>query len=182
LYKYFFTPFVQPVSSNAPICITFGLNLKYDSSDLISSNEPEHCSDNGVIPDPVATISDDLDWYYALVERVAIHTTFDPLDVSALRIMRNEVIKAARVMDVYDRLTTAIIHNAIRDALTLRSNSAEIIKSQFLSPDSQHESLRLHDQSLGFFTNEPKSIMASFLGELRMFFGQATSFRMPARP
>lgn len=122
---------------------------------------------------------DGLDWYEQLVSAVAVHTSFDSLTAESMARLRNECIKRARELSVYDRLTADVLIHVIVDVLRIRTEHADILGQVFVDSKWQRRVLKTHDISHGVFGNSGLRLK-DYIGQLLTYVGRPATFSLPS--
>lgn len=108
-----------------------------------------------------------------------MHTEFETLSSESLARLRNEIIKQARVLSVYNHLSADIMVHVVLDVIRIRHEHAKILGGVFSDSTWQRQMLRAHDIGLGRFTNQGVGIMDKARNLLSLT-GRAVSFSLPS--
>jgi len=139
---------------------------------------PAPIVDNTNFCSPWDRTTNRLDWYEDLVSVVAIHTSFDSINSDALARIRNECIKQARALSVYDQLTPDTMLHAVLDVIRIRVEQADILGQVFVDSGWQNKVLKAHDLSRGIFGNHGLSL-TDYIRQFLSLTGVPQTFSLP---
>jgi hypothetical protein len=169
---------------------TFIDRLFYRESSLDLDQDPNVASSDGsgapsADPNSITSFApaisgpvDAVDWYEQLVSTVAVHTSFDSLSSDSLSRLRNEVIKQARAMSVYDQLSADVLIHVIIDVIRTRIEHADILGQVFVNTRWQNKLLKTHDISHGLFGNRGLGF-TDYVRYLLTYMGKPAVFQLP---
>jgi len=108
-----------------------------------------------------------------------MHTTFDSITSDSLARLRNEIIKQARVHNVYDQLSSDVMIHMIIDIIRIRVEHAKVMGEVFVDSKWQHGLLKAHSISKGLFGNNGLNL-ADYIRQWLHLTGKPQYFQLPS--